>query len=78
APSGTAWRDGLAVFADPPLAADELGLPTSPEARARMAALAARMRALSEAAQPVDDLDRRAAAYGDVLEICAACHALAR
>ena len=78
APSGTAWRDGVAVLADPPLPFDELAPHVSPDARTRMAELSLRLRALADAEQSVDDLDRWAATYGDALEICAACHALAR
>jgi mono/diheme cytochrome c family protein len=64
ADSAESWRAGLDVLAEPPLPAVELGT--------ERAALARRLRGAADRARQSGD---RARDYGEILVICAACHA---
>lgn len=77
APSSAAWRDGLAVFGATPLPVDELAPDTDVATRQRIGDLARRFQDLATASRPAQTLRARADAYGELLVVCASCHALA-
>ncbi|HET9626701.1 MAG TPA: hypothetical protein VFP84_35305 [Kofleriaceae bacterium] len=68
-PDEERWRAGLGVLADSPL-------PFTPRSDAPMLAAALQRAAQAQlAARATTSLDERGAAYGEVLVLCAACHA---
>lgn len=71
------WRAGLDVLAAAPLSAAELGAGRAPLAQdlRRAAERARKLRPPGAAATVLERGDDRAAAYGDILATCAACHA---
>jgi cytochrome c553 len=77
-PSPDLWRDGLSALAAPPLLpeafTDDRALHQKVDALSRrMAALAARARLLDDSND-----EAQAAAFADLLEVCAGCHQLTR
>ena len=78
APSDAAWRDALAVLAATPLPADELGVDATAEVRDRLVARARLLQSTAKAVRPIDGSRRRAEAYGELLRLCASCHAMVR
>ena len=75
-PSPDLWRDGLAALASPPLLPDAF---TDDRARhQKVDALSRRMADLAARERLLDDEDARAAAFADLLDVCAGCHKLTR
>lgn len=75
-PSPDLWRDGLTALAAPPLLPEAF---TDDRARhQRVDALSRRMAALAARARLLDDDDAQAAAFGELLDVCAGCHELTR
>jgi hypothetical protein len=77
-PSNDLWRDGLTALAAPPLLPEAFTADRARHRRVdalsrRMAALAARARQLGD-----DNDDAQAAAFGELLDVCAGCHKLTR
>jgi hypothetical protein len=67
------WQAGLDVLARAPL--------PSPSPSADQVVLATRLQRLAEHARatlPTEGLDQRAATYGEILVVCAGCHATRR
>ena len=78
APSHDLWRDGLTALAAPPLLPDAF---TDDRGRhQRVDALSRRMAVLAARAQLIDSDDdqAQAAAFAELLEVCAGCHKLTR
>lgn len=75
-PSRDLWQAGLAALAAPPLLPDAFS-----DDRARyqkVDALSRRMAALAARARLLEDEDAQAAAFADLLEVCAGCHQITR
>jgi cytochrome c553 len=77
-PSDTAWRDGLAVLAVTPLPTPKLATVAPESAHRRIADLGARLQRYAKQSRAAGSLDQRATEYGEILVVCASCHALAR
>lgn len=75
-PSQDLWRDGLAALASPPLLPE--AFTDDRERHRRVDALSRRMAALAARARNLEDDDAQAAAFADLLEVCASCHQLTR
>ncbi|MEO7731910.1 MAG: hypothetical protein ABIY55_13115 [Kofleriaceae bacterium] len=74
-PSDEMWNEGTSLLA---VAKLDVLLATSGTPRGDTAALADKVRRLSQRAGKVTDHDERATLYGDLLSTCAGCHQLVR
>lgn len=75
-PSPDLWRGGLEALAAPPLLPEAF---TDDRARqAKVEALSRRLVALAARAERLDDDRAQAAAFAEMLDVCAGCHALTR
>ncbi len=75
-PSPDLWEGGLSALAAPPLLPDAF---TDDRARyGKVEVLSRRMAALAARARLLDDEDAQAAAFADLLAVCAGCHQLTR
>lgn len=78
APSDPAWRDGMEVLARTPLPVAQLAVVAPPSARGEVGALGDRLQRLARDAMPATAFDDRRRRYGEILAVCAACHAAAQ
>jgi cytochrome c553 len=78
APSDAAWREGLAVLAATPLPAAKLTTVAPESTHRKIAELGDRLQRYAKASRGAGSLDQRATEYGEILVVCAGCHALAR
>ena len=76
APSSDRWREGLTVIAAPPAAPEAIS--ADPARRADFARLGQRLSDLSKQAAPLPGQGDRAEAFADIMDVCAACHAISR
>ncbi len=76
APSSDPWRDGLAVMAAVPAAPAEIS--SDPTRHADFERLGRRLADLASRAGPLPGQGDRAEAFADIIDVCAACHAISR
>lgn len=76
APSAKPWRDGLAVMAAPPAAPAEIS--ADPTRHADFERLGQRLVDLASRAGPLPGQGDRAEAFAEIIDVCAACHAISR
>lgn len=74
-PADARWRDGARVMAETPFDADRF---VHERPNVYVVELAERLHEQAAAAAALTDLDERAVAYGELMEVCASCHAIVR
>ena len=76
APSEDPWRDGLRVIAEPPPPPELLS--ADPARHADYARLGSRLTDLARRSANLPGQGDRAEAFADIIDVCAACHAISR
>jgi cytochrome c553 len=76
--SDRAWREGMEVLAVTPLPTPELTVIAPPSARRQVHDLGAQLQRLARQARSIGSIDARGRHYGEILGVCAACHAAAK